>query len=94
ARCEAGWILERDRDGAAPPLDTAIAQCCAAGLDGLDLDAEWPVDATLAQRVRDAGLKLYVWTVDDPERARALAAARIDGITTNRPGWLRAQLSL
>ena len=92
ARCEVSWILERQADGTTPPLDAVIAQCCDAGLDGLDLDAEWPVDTALAQRVRDAGLKLYVWTVDEPPRARELAAAGVDGITTNRPGWLREQL--
>lgn len=45
------------------------------------------------QRVRDAGLKLYVWTVDDAARAHELAALGVDGITTNRPEWLRAQLA-
>ena len=93
ARCEVCWILERDATGRAPPLDEVIAACCAAELDGLDLEAEWPVDATVATRVRDAGLKLYAWTVDDAATAHALAAAKIDGITTNRPGWLRAQLT-
>ena len=41
----------------------------------------------------DAGLKLYTWTVDDPAVARKQAAAGVDGLTTNRPGWLRKQLT-
>jgi glycerophosphoryl diester phosphodiesterase len=32
-----------------------------------------------------AGLKVMVWTVDDPARMRQLAAAGIDGIITNDP---------
>jgi glycerophosphoryl diester phosphodiesterase len=32
--------------------------------------------------------------VDAPGKARALAAAGVDGLTTNRPGWLREQLGL
>lgn len=32
----------------------------------------------------DAGLRVLVWTVDDPARMRALHAAGVDGITTNR----------
>jgi glycerophosphoryl diester phosphodiesterase len=92
SRCDVCWLLERDVSGVAPPLDDVIATCCDAALDGLDLEAEWPVDGRLVTRVRDAGLKLYVWTVDDRAKARALSAARIDGITTNRPGWLRTQL--
>ena len=32
-----------------------------------------------------AGLRVYVWTVDEPRRARALAAWGIDGLFTNHP---------
>jgi len=31
--------------------------------------------------------------VDDPTVARPEVAAGVDGITTNRPGWLRQQLA-
>ncbi|HXJ75251.1 MAG TPA: glycerophosphodiester phosphodiesterase family protein, partial [Candidatus Dormibacteraeota bacterium] len=47
---------------------------------------------TFADKVHAAGLQLYIWTVDSPERARELFDAGVDGITTNRPGWLRDQL--
>ncbi len=85
---EVCWIAE-------PPARLAelIAGAKAAGLDGLDLSHRYPIDAAFVQQVRAAGLKLYTWTVDDPTVARTQAAAGIDGITTNRPGWLRAQLA-
>jgi glycerophosphoryl diester phosphodiesterase len=35
--------------------------------------------------VRDAGGELYVWTVDDPRRIRALEAMGVTGIITNDP---------
>jgi glycerophosphoryl diester phosphodiesterase len=35
---------------------------------------------------------LIAWTVDDPEVAKKLVELGVDGITTNRPGWLREQL--
>ena len=92
SRCEVCWLVARDESGRAPSLDEVISRACAAGVDGLDLEAEWPVDERVAQRVRDAGLRLYVWTVDDAVRARELAALGIDGLTTNRPGGLRADL--
>ncbi|MHC4753463.1 MAG: glycerophosphodiester phosphodiesterase [Planctomycetota bacterium] len=41
---------------------------------------------------KTSGQKLYVWTVDDPEEAARLVKLGVDGITTNRPGWLREQL--
>jgi glycerophosphoryl diester phosphodiesterase len=73
-------------------LDALIAGARAAGLDGLDLGDDWPLDAALVRRVHDAGLLCHVWTVNDGARARHLAAAGVDGITTDRPGWLRQQL--
>ncbi|HUR58514.1 MAG TPA: glycerophosphodiester phosphodiesterase [Opitutaceae bacterium] len=93
-RCEACWLLEREPGRARPPVEEIIATCCAAELDGLDLEAEWPVDAAFAMRVRDAGLSLYAWTVDEAATAQALMAAGVDGITTNRPGWLREQIQI
>lgn len=35
---------------------------------------------------RLAGLRIAVWTVDDPEQVRALAALEVDALITNRPG--------
>ena len=73
-------------------LEEWLARCKAAGFAGLNLSSGWPIDAAFVKKVHDAGLKLYVWTVDDAALARRLAAAGVDGITTNRPGWLRKEL--
>lgn len=50
------------------------------------------VDATLLGHARAAGLAVYPWTVDDPDRMRALVALGVDGIITNTPDVLRAIL--
>ncbi len=76
----------------APDLDEMIRLCKVAGFEGINLDQKWPIDAAFAKKVHDAGLKLYVWTVDDAALAKRLADAGVDGITTNRPEWLREQL--
>ena len=75
-----------------PDLNAIIAKAKAAKLDGLDLDAKFPLDKAAVAQVKAAGLQLYVWTVDDAALAARLSAAGVDGITTNRPGWLREQL--
>ncbi|MFT7473843.1 MAG: glycerophosphoryl diester phosphodiesterase [Verrucomicrobiales bacterium] len=41
---------------------------------------------------RDAGLAVYVWTVDDPKRMKALAKMGVDGIITNVPDVARKAL--
>lgn len=73
--------------------ESLIATATRIRADGLNLSAADLIDAGFAQKVRDARLELYVWTVDDPQVARRMLAAGVQGITTNRPGWLRAQLA-
>jgi glycerophosphoryl diester phosphodiesterase len=77
-----------------PAAEKLIAAAQEIGVDGLDLDARSPVNSSLVEKVRAAGLKVYVWTVDSPAKARQLVAAGVDGITTNRPGWLLEQIRL
>lgn len=43
------------------------------------------VTEDLVAAVHDRGLALHAWTVDDPERIRALAAMGVDAVITNVP---------
>lgn len=73
-------------------IDDLIALSREAGLDGLNLSRKWPINTAFVKKVHEAGLSVYVWTVDDAALARRLRDAGVDGITTNRPGWLRQRL--
>ena len=74
------------------PHDPKLARMARSkGLDGLDVHYAG-VTKEFARAVKDSGQRLYVWTVDDPEEAARLVRLGVDGITTNRPGWLREQL--
>jgi glycerophosphoryl diester phosphodiesterase len=75
------------------PVDEVIQLARHAGFDGLDVDATGPIDAAFANALREAGLGLFVWTVNDADTGSRLLAAGVDGITTDRPGWLRKQLN-
>src|SRR5262249_26716894 len=92
---EVCWVAQFRRawNGAwSPKAEALIRQAKAAGLDGLDLSSKGPVNATFAGKIHAAGLKLYIWTVDSPGKARKLIDAGVNGITTNRPEWLQARL--
>lgn len=95
---EVCWIAEFKRNWKTarwlPRPEALVQKARAAGLDGLDLGARGPINAKLVEQVKNAGLKLYVWTVNSPAQARKLIRAGVDGITTNRPEWLRARLEL
>jgi glycerophosphoryl diester phosphodiesterase len=89
------WLASAKADketGQIPTIEDLIAKTKAAALNGLDLDFKFAIDAAFVGKVKAAGLELYTWTVDDALVARRLASAGVDGITTNRPAWLREQL--
>jgi len=78
--------------GRFPELKSLIARTRAAQLDGLNLQFRWPITKEFVSEVKAAGLKMFVWTVNDPAVAKGLVDAGVDGITTDRPQWLREQL--
>src|SRR4051812_8834546 len=63
--------------------------------DGLDAEAVPDyLDAAFLKRLKELGCREFsVWTVDDPQVAKFYADLGAWSITTNRPGWLRAQLT-
>lgn len=79
---------------AKPPPSVAemIRAAKAAGLAGLDLQHTWPLTATDVKAIRDAGLELHVWTVNDAAVAKHWRDLGVASITTDRPAWLREQL--
>ena len=50
------------------------------------------VNPQLVRRAHKRGLKVNVWTVDDPRTVKSLAAMDVDGIITNCPGRVRGYL--
>ena len=74
-------------------LETLIRDTVADGLDGLNLSRKWPWSADFVARIRQAGLGVFVWTVNDAAEASRLAALGIDGITTDAPARLRERLA-
>lgn len=86
------WLIGQTKNkktGAIEPIDPKwIEQTKKAGLDGLNLDSKI-ITPEFAADIQKAGLKLYAWTVDDPEEAKRLVSLKVLGITTNRPKFLR-----
>jgi glycerophosphoryl diester phosphodiesterase len=86
------YDYKTNAQGRLPELGRMIAQAKFTNFDGLDLQFKWPIDKAFVKKVKDAGLKIVVWTVNDPTIAKRMVEAGVDGITTDRPGWLREQL--
>jgi glycerophosphoryl diester phosphodiesterase len=64
----------------------------ASGVDGLDV--HWSgLTQRFVRAVKTAGLRLYVWTVNDSVQAVRLQAMGADGITANRPDQFKSVLT-
>ncbi len=98
ARHEVCWVCDMERgsekDTWEPGVDEMAARALQSGMDGLDVSACQGVDKTFVRKVQAEGMKLDVCTVNDPAEARRLCQAGVDGITTDRPQWLRTKLRL
>jgi len=76
------------------PVHGLISKTLNAGLDGLNVLNQSRVNAELVDKVKSAGLKLYVWTVDDPTEIKRLIDLGVDGIATNRAKWMKNNLQI
>lgn len=61
------------------------------GLDGVNLHYKI-IDEDMVRQAHRDGLGILAWTVNDMEEVHRLIEIGIDGITTDRPGYVRAQL--
>jgi len=90
------WLKGTEKDKETEqwiPHDPLLVQKAKQqGLDGVNVHHAG-VTRELVDAAHASGQKLYAWTVDDPNEARRLVRLGVDGITTNRPGWLREQLN-
>jgi glycerophosphoryl diester phosphodiesterase len=91
------WLANQKQDKETkewkPSYASLVAKTKAAGVDGLDFGFNPTFNADSVKAVHDAGLEMYVWTVDDPDKAKKLAEWGVQGITTNRAAWLREQVT-
>jgi glycerophosphoryl diester phosphodiesterase/endonuclease/exonuclease/phosphatase family metal-dependent hydrolase len=90
------WIvaLATRKDSSPPTAESLIEKAKSIKADGLDLSATPTVlTAEFAKAIKAAGLKLFVWTVNDVSVAKQLISVGVEGITTDRPEWLRERLA-
>tara|TARA_B100001146_G_scaffold206585_1_gene201345 strand:- start:51 stop:770 length:720 start_codon:yes stop_codon:yes gene_type:complete len=81
-----GWVVVA-RLGTDMTLDRTVAH-------GHPTVCLWDalVDESIVVSARERGLRIVVWTVDEPDRITQLADWAVDGIITNRPGLARSVL--
>ncbi len=90
------WLEGFSQDDAgnwSPTMEEVVEKTVEANLDGVNLRFVGPAtnreDVAL---IREAGLGYYVWTVNDLDDAQKAIELGIDGLTTDRPAWIKKQL--
>jgi len=86
------WLVgfRQEKEGHWAPSPRGLPEMAKAiGVHGLNLKACPAVTRAFVAAVHRSGLLCCAWTVDDAEEARRLRAFGVDGITTNRPRFIR-----
>lgn len=83
---DAAWVVDYP---SVLGFERLVSRALRLHLDAIDVRMSWPLDERRVNRAHEEGLKVFVWTVDDPVRAREFARVGVDGITTNVPLRLR-----
>jgi len=90
------WIRELDYYWISrifrPSINRIISKTIKYNLNGLDLWTGRMLDKDVVKKIKSADLKLYIWTVNKPKKAKSLFDMGVDGITTDRAGWIKDQL--
>ena len=87
--------LERKDDNKGPAIaaDELIAFLKDANLSGVDMHGDLSVvTEEYVKKVKAAGFKFGVWTVDDTRNARILLERGVDAVTTNRSKEIAEEL--
>jgi glycerophosphoryl diester phosphodiesterase len=88
-RIRACWLVNPTPDTDLLPL---LEKARAAGLDAFNPNVNARIDEQLVTQAHASNMGIFVWTVNDPDAARRLTSLGVDGILTDRPGWMRVQL--
>lgn len=62
------------------------------GLDGINVWAGKVATKQFIQKVKEQNLAVYLWVVNDPVKAKQYIEFDVDGIATDRAGWMRKEI--
>jgi glycerophosphoryl diester phosphodiesterase len=74
-------------------LNGLIKSAKKNNIDGVSLSYSGWLSKKKIEKIKSCGLKVFVWTVDNPQRALRLINSGIDGIISNKSSWLRDKIN-
>ncbi len=89
------WLIERIPKNTEHDRPEHIRRFIEAALDrgfnGMSVNSSG-LTTLFVEMAIDAGLRLFAWTVNEPQDAKRLMSSGVHGLVTDRPGWLREML--
>ena len=73
--------------------DNLILKLKLNALDGLNVSYTKVLNSEVIEKFKFNKLKIFVWTINDSDAALQLKYLGVDGIMSDRSGWIRNQLS-
>ena len=90
------WLVELIRNGKTEDrsdLDSdMIVTAVEKGFSGISMNSDG-ITADFAESAISSGLRLFAWTINDPDDAKRLVSYGVHGLVTDRPRWLREALT-
>lgn len=87
------WLYEfipaLTRHNAETVFKKIIENAVTAGMHGINIELNPFITKNLIDEVHNQDMKFYVWTVNKTKEALYLRDIGADGLTTDRPGWMR-----
>lgn len=77
---------------AKPTFEMIIKRALSVNAHGINIEFNPFIDKDLIDRVHQVNMKFYTWTVNDLGEAIKLRNWGIDGIATDKPGWMKSNL--
>lgn len=74
--------------------DNLINVVKSSSLDGLNLHNNKSINKKLIKKLKSNKLKIFVWTVNNPQKALHLINLGIDGLMSDCTGMIKEKLSL
>ncbi|NOZ47491.1 MAG: glycerophosphodiester phosphodiesterase [Chlorobi bacterium] len=86
------WLLDLDYNLETsrhiPDTNNILKTLKVHNLNGVDCWAGKIVTKKFVEIIKQAGYKVYLWTIDDIRQAEYFLKLGVDGITTNRAHWI------
>ena len=74
--------------------DNLITKLKQSSLDGLNLSYTKSLNVKLVEKFKLNKLKIFIWTVNNPNKALRLISLGVDGFMSDRSGWIRKMVTV